>query len=201
MLQKINALYINTFNDIQEFFYSNNLLLTACGYTIGITTYNFITSTLQIFIPFFIYIGKYILNTDLLYFGINKSGFIYITIIKIAEILLNTFVWLFTMFMTFVLLEYVLYNKIIGLKTTIKEATKTDYVISKISAKKEQAEPIEEKAEKIKLKELSENIIGENIIKKQEKITENIVLGNTKNIDIKPVEEFHDFKKMMHHIL
>ena len=83
MFHTLNALSINIYNDIQEFFYSNNLLLIACGYTVGFTTYHYITSTLQIFVPIITYFGNYIINKDLSYFGIHKTNMVYIILIKI----------------------------------------------------------------------------------------------------------------------
>ncbi len=203
MFHTLNSLSINVYNDIQEFFYSNNLLLTACGYTVGFTTYHYISSTLQLFVPITAYFGNYIINKDLSFIGIHKTNIIYKILIKIVEILSNTFIWLFTLFLTFVLLEYVLYNKILGLKTTIKDSDKTNYVVAKTIAKKEQREAIDEKAEKVKIKQQSDNIIGEKMIKKQEKINEKIVKDPfIDEKDIKPLlEDFHNFGSIITRII
>ena len=169
----INALITKTYNDIQNWAYANNVTSTAGGWTIGYTTYFFITGIIGIFTPFYnILISKLLLLTKIL--GINKSGYIFYFLRTILEIIGKTATWLFTILVTFILLEYFFNNKLLKMKTNIKDNQKKDFIISKVKNELESADSIINNKQKIEEINEKEKIIGEKIIKKEEELIKNI---------------------------
>ena len=113
--------------------------------------------------------------------GTKKNNFLYPLIQIIGLLLMNTIVWVFTIILTFVLLEYFLNNTIIGLKSTVKEKEEKDFIISKKEAKKETIIPTEKKLQDIKIKEKKEEIIAEKIIEDKEKKQNEMIFSDYYN--------------------
>ena len=161
----IDALITKIYSDIQSWSYTNSVIINAGGFTIGYSTYYYVTAILALFTPIFltlknnmIYVGKKI--------GIQKTGYIYIILNFIINIIILTGTWLITLLITFLLLEYVLNIKLLGLKSNIKEGQKKDFIISKIEAKNN--ESIIENSKKLEKKNEKELIIGTQILKSEE---------------------------------
>ena len=184
----INAFITKTYNDIQNWAYANNVTSTAGGWTIGYTTYFFITGIMGVFTPLYnIFITKLVLFTNIL--GINKSGYIFYFLKTILEIIGKTATWLITIFVTFILLEYFFNNKLLKMKKNIKENDKKDFIfvfiyikdndnkdfiISKVKNELESTNTIINNKEKIEEINKKEKIIGEKIIKKEEELIKNV---------------------------
>jgi uncharacterized membrane protein len=168
------------YKDFQHFIFSNNILITASGFVIGMTTYEYIQNNFKLSLPFYNYIGMLLIPYKNAIFG-NKN-FVILTVLKIiGKFIINTIIWIFTIILTFVLLEYFLNNTIIGLKSTIKENDEKDFIVSKKEAKKEDIIPIEQKLKDIKIKEEKEEIIAEKIIENKEKKKDDIILSKFTN--------------------
>tara|TARA_B000000477_G_scaffold110179_1_gene103505 strand:+ start:1170 stop:1769 length:600 start_codon:yes stop_codon:yes gene_type:complete len=180
-MDTIKALFIKLNNDMQKWFYTNSVLINASGYTIGVSTYNYITNCITLIItPLFAYIISNININKFL--KLNKDKLLYKLLVSLTNLLSITLGWLFTLFLTFLLLEYILNNKIIGLKSNVKETDKKDFIISKISAKNNNT--IKTEAENIKYIDEKEEIIGNKIVKKEEDILASVDKNNIKEKNI-----------------
>ena len=203
ILKILNALYVKLFNDIQSWSYTNNVIVNASGFTIGYATFYFISQTLALLSPFF----KIIKNNIISFaknIGINKLKFIYIFIYPIFTFIQLSFVWLITLFFTFIFLEYVINIKILGLKSNIKDNEKKDFIVSKTEAKNKDS--ILENKNKIINKEEKEKIIGEKIIKSEEDtlnklINENNEFNNENINFLKDKENKLEYVKMIDSIM
>ena len=173
-------IYMKIYKDFQHFIFSNNILITASGFVIGIATNEYIQKNLKLSIPLYEYIGTLLIPYKNAIFGIEN--YVIITFLKIiGKIIINTIIWIFTIILTFVLLEYFLNNTVIGLKSTIKEDEEKDFIVSKKEAKKEEIIPTEQKLKDIKIKEKKEEIIAEKIIENKEKKKDDIILSKFTN--------------------
>jgi len=76
-------------------------------------------------------------------------------------------------------------NKIVGLKSTVKEQQEKDFIVSKISAKKDNDTSIQKKVAQIKIKEKKDEIVGEKIVDDKQKTIINEVLSSQ---EIEPFE-------------
>tara|TARA_B110001450_G_scaffold191571_1_gene179755 strand:+ start:2387 stop:2989 length:603 start_codon:yes stop_codon:yes gene_type:complete len=183
----IDAIITKLYSDIQSWSYTNSVIVNAGGFTIGYSTYYFITGILALFTPIYI-----ILNKNITIFGnkigINKTGIIYNILNFFINIISLTGKWLITLLITFLLLEYILNIKLLGLKSNVKADQKKDFIISKTEAKNN--EPIIENSKKIEKKNEKELLIGTQILKTEEESL------NKLNIK-KEAIEFFDIKKGM----
>lgn len=171
------ALFIKLFNDFQSWAWTNSVIVNAGGFTIGYTTYHFITKFLNLIAPIFKLINKNIekIGKSL---GINSTGIIYNILLFIYKFIIEIIIWLFTIIITFLLLEYFLNNKLLGLKSNIKSNEKKEFIISKAEAS--QYNSIGEEGKKILEKNEKEKILGKIIIKDEEL---NLNKLNTNNIN------------------
>ena len=192
----IDALITKIYSDIQSWSYTNSVIINAGGFTIGYSTYYYVTAILALFTPIFltlknnmIYVGKKI--------GIQKTGYIYIILNFIINIIILTGTWLITLLITFLLLEYVLNIKLLGLKSNIKEDQKKDFIISKTEAKNN--ESIIENSKKLEKKNEKELIIGTQILKSEEESLDklNINKEEIELFDIKRETEYNNLIKKL----
>ena len=146
----IDAIITKLYRDIQSWSYTNSVIVNAGGFTIGYSTYYYVTGILTLLAPVFIMLKKNVIKFGNK-IGINKTGIIYNIINFFINIIILTSTWLITLLITFLLLEYVLNIKLLGLKSNIKEDQKKDFIISKTEAKIN--EPIIENSKKIRKKE------------------------------------------------
>lgn len=178
----INAYITKLFNDIQNWAYANNVVINAGGFTIGYSTYYFITGIITLITPLFIYIGNNIsIFANII--GLTKTGYIYLLIKFLSEIIVKTVIWLSTILITFMLLEYFLNNNILKLKTNIKETEKKDFIISKVKVETDANKSIIENKKKIDILNQKDKIIGEEIVKKEEEIIDNLSLNKNKDYE------------------
>lgn len=181
----INAFITKLFNDIQNWAYANSVVINAGGFTIGYSTYYFITGMLALTTPLFVLISNNISNLAKI-IGLTKTGYIYLSIQLICDIIIKIVIWLSTILITFILLEYFLNNNILKLKTNIKEQEKKDFIIAKAKLETSNNESIIDNKKKIDIINHKDKIIGEEIVKKEEEMIEELA----KNKEKKDYEKF-----------
>jgi|TARA_Y100000389_G_scaffold9685_1_gene9034 hypothetical protein len=168
-----NAFITKLYNDIQSWAYTNSIVQSASGWTVGYSTYHFITGLLLLGTPLINSIQTKITNMGEI-IGIEKSGYIYLIITFIINIFILILTWLITLLIAFLLLEYIFNNRFLGLKSNIKVQEKTDFIIAKATVNSPNKTNIIEDTKKIEKKNYKEKIIGEKIVKKEEEALENI---------------------------
>lgn len=178
----INAYLTKIFNDIQNWAYANNVVINAGGFTIGYSTYYFITGIITLITPIFILFGNNISKLANI-IGLTKTGYLYIIIKFISEVIIKIIVWLSTILITFILLEYFLNNNILKLKTNIKEIEKKDFIISKAKIESDTYDNILENKKKIDILNEKDKIIGQEIVRKEEELIDNLSIKKNKDYD------------------
>ena len=178
----INAYITKISNDIQNWAYANNVIINAGGFTIGYSTYYFITGILTLITPLLILIGNNISKIASI-IGLTKTGYLYILIKFISSIICLVIVWLSTILITFILLEYFLNNKILKLKTNIKQGEKKDFIISKAKVESDYNKGIIENKKTIDILNEKDKIIGYEIVKKEEDVVDNLLTKENKDYE------------------
>jgi len=127
-------LFIKKFyKDFQEYTFKNQVLIAASGFTIGIATSDFIKSIIDdIFKPVGISISKYTIDSMSLY--IKEYPVIFYILFKVFNFISIVIAWIFTIFVAFFVIEYILNRKIIGLSSVITDKDKGDFMQQKIES-------------------------------------------------------------------
>tara|TARA_B110000093_G_scaffold34617_1_gene35813 strand:+ start:978 stop:1553 length:576 start_codon:yes stop_codon:yes gene_type:complete len=178
----INAYITKIFNDIQNWAYANSVVINAGGFTIGYSTYHFITGIMALMTPIFILFANYISKFANI-IGLTRTGYLYILIKFISEFIVQIIIWLSTIFITFILLEYFLNNNILKLKTNIKQGEKKDFIISKAKVENDLNDGIIENKKKIDILNQKDKIIGNEIVRKEEELIDNLSLKKNKDYE------------------
>lgn len=178
----INAYITTIFNDIQNWAYANNVVINAGGFTIGYSTYHFMTGIITLITPIFILFANNISNFANI-IGLTRTGYLYIIIKFILEVIIKIIVWLSTILLTFILLEYFLNNNILKLKTNIKEKEKKDFIISKVKVETDSNATILENKKKIDILNEKDKMIGEAIVKKEEELLDKLSIKKNKDYE------------------
>ena len=178
----INAYISKLFNDIQNWAYANSVVINAGGFTIGYSTYHFITGIITLITPIFILISNNISKLANI-IGLTKTGYLYIIIKFISEVVIKVIVWLSTILVTFILLEYFLNNNILKLKTNIKEKEKKDFIISKAKVQTDFNSSIIENKNRIDIINKKDKIIGEEFVRKEEELLDNLSIKKNKDYE------------------
>jgi large-conductance mechanosensitive channel len=187
-----NNKFVGTFKrfyrDFQEWAYSNEILVAATGFCIGVATKEVIEKMLNdIVTPLFAFIIKltyvhHLVNAEA--FTSSNIGYMVKILGKLTWDIMQ---WVIIIVMAFVLLEYFLNRKIIGMKSVVKTENTKDFVKAKAQAKEsivptrtemkelEKTEKIEEKAgmKMMKLDEKKIKNVAEAPIKPDQKVTTN----------------------------
>jgi large-conductance mechanosensitive channel len=162
------------YRDFQEWAYSNEILVAATGFCIGVATKEVIEKLLQDIIkPFLVFLVKltYIqLALDTEAFNNTNAGYIIQTIGKFIWDMMQ---WVIIIVMAFILLEYFLNRKIIGMKSVVKTQDTTDFVKAKAQAK-ESIVPSKTEMKELEKTEKIEEKAGEKMIKLDEKKMETV---------------------------
>lgn len=156
--------FIKVYFDLQKFIFSNKIIVAAAGFSIAVATNDAVKKLLNsIIIPLFDFIN----NISL----VRKA--LGVKIISIIFGILGTLImWMLTILLCFVLLEYFLNKSIFGMVTTISEDHKTEFVKAKVEAKRN--DTISKKVENIKNEENKVDEILE-MSKKDDKPVEDII--------------------------
>ena len=160
--------------DFREWSFTNNIMIAASGIAIGMATKDAIQNLLEeIVYPFMMFFFQLSIFKSLY---AKVSGVAPGFLSSLGKVSWSLFEWIIIIVMTFVLLEYLLNRRIIGLKSTVKEDQKSDY----LKAKAEANEPIlatHRDAEKIEKKDRLEKQAGKNIQKQDDKKLESVAAG------------------------
>ena len=167
--------------DFQEWVFSNNIMVAASGFAIGMATKEIIENLLNTLVrPALVFLFQIELFKDLYQRAIwyvpesNLDAFL----TTLAKVSWSVFEWGIIIVMTFLLLEYFLNRNIIGLKSTVKEGDKTDFVKSKVEAH-ERILPTQADIHKYQKKEQLEKQAGRKIVQLDEKKLETTANINT----------------------
>lgn len=195
MSEYLKLLYTKYYSEFQSFIFTNNILVTASGFTIGIATHNLINENLKLLTPLLTILYDKLLLYNTLYFGLTKNSIFASFMYSILMFILNFISWIIIILFSFILLEYILNNKIFGLKSTLKQTDEKDFLISKVSAKKDDILPTNTDLKKIVLKEKTDEIIGDKIIKNKEinNIKESVKIIDNKHKDDNNLEYYNNF--------
>lgn len=120
-------IFDRTYTDLQKFIFSNQIVVTAAGLTIGFVTKEAIQKSIDIvLLPIFEFFSGIVF-------------FKHILDIKILHIIIDLFwtivIWIVSIVWCFLLLEYFLNNNIFGLASTVTDEQKKQFVKSQIEAK------------------------------------------------------------------
>lgn len=121
----INEITKKIYYDMQKFIFTNNTIVSASGFAIGIATKEALTSVLNLTVMKVLVL----LKEQIMKHGISS----YISVL--IEIIWQIGAWIITILFIFLLLEYFLNQKIFGLASTIKNNSKTDFIKAKLEAK------------------------------------------------------------------
>ncbi len=168
----VTGTYTRILSDFQEFMYSNNVLVAATGWCVGMATKEVIEKVLNhLVLPIIHFLLKFniwhILYLKALDHYSKTSMAIIIT--TFGNLIWDIFVWVVVIFLTFLILEYILNRRIIGLKSSVKDDSKTDFVKSKAEAQQSIIPVDREEFHKIMKKDEIEKIAGEKLIDAEEK--------------------------------
>jgi large-conductance mechanosensitive channel len=184
-MTETNNKFVGTFKkfyrDFQEWAYSNEILVAATGFCIGVATKEVIEKILNDVIkPFLVFLVKltYIqLALDTETFNNTNAGYI---IQSIGKFLWDMLQWVLIIVMAFILLEYFLNRKIIGMKSVVKTQDTTDFVKAKAQAK-ENIVPSKTEIKELEKTEKIEEKAGEKMTKLDEKKIETVAKAPIKS--------------------
>lgn len=177
---KVVGTFKKFYRDFQEWAYSNEILVAATGFCIGVATKEVIQKLLDDIVkPFLVFVVKltYIqlaLDTD----TFNNTNFGYI-MQTIGKFLWDMLQWVIIIIMAFILLEYFLNRKIIGMKSVVKTQDTTDFVKAKAQAK-DSIVPTKTEMKELEKTEKIEEKAGEKMIKLDEKKMETVAKSTIK---------------------
>lgn len=121
------------YKDFQEYTFKNQVLIAASGFTIGITTSDFIKNLINdIFKPIIFYLFSYFVAK--MPINIKSHPILFNIIFKITNFISLVFIWIFTIFIAFFVIEYILNRKIIGLSSVVLDKEKDDFIKQKIES-------------------------------------------------------------------
>lgn len=124
-------------SDFQSFIFSNNIVPTASSLAIGLSTKEVIEKVLNLVVlPLFTYsVRAFELHRIHNYFlkYVSKTALNNILTTS-GSVAWSIFLWTLTLILTFVILEYVLNRKVIGLKSEVKEADQKNFIKAKLGA-------------------------------------------------------------------
>lgn len=183
-MTETNNKFVGTFRkfyrDFQEWAYSNEILVAATGFCIGVATKEVIEKMLNdIITPMFAFLIKltYIqLALDSESFSSSNIGYV-VTIF--GKLLWDILQWMIIIVMAFILLEYFLNRKIIGMKSVVKTQDTTDFVKAKAQAK-ESIVPSKTEMKELDKTEKMEEKAGKKMLKFDEKKMENVAEASIK---------------------
>lgn len=187
---KIVGTFKKFYRDFQEWAYSNEILVAATGFCIGVATKEVIEKLLNDIIkPFLVFLVKltYIqlaLDTDT--FNNSNAGYF---IQSVGKFIWDMLQWVIIIVMAFILLEYFLNRKIIGMKSVVKTQDTTDFVKAKAQAK-ESIVPSKTEMKALEKTEKIEEKAGEKMTKLDEKKIETVAKAPIKPNTTETLETF-----------
>jgi large-conductance mechanosensitive channel len=179
-----NNKFVGTFKkfyrDFQEWAYSNEILVAATGFCIGVATKEVIEKILNdIITPLFTFLIKFTyiqLALDSEAFNSSNIGY---AVNIFGKLIWDILQWVIIIVMAFVLLEYFLNRKIIGMKSVVKTQDTTDFVKAKVQAH-ESIVPSKTEMKELEKTEKIEEKAGKKMMKLDEKKIENVAEASIK---------------------
>lgn len=142
----VSLLFTKWYMDFQEFIFRNNVVVAATGWSIGLATKEVIEKLLNdMLLPVLAalghvtYIKRHIawLEKQTGSFPLKDVG------VRVAKMLWSLFLWLMIIVLTFVLLEIIFNRQIIGLRSSVQEKDKPDFVKARVeNAKNDRLVPV-----------------------------------------------------------
>jgi large-conductance mechanosensitive channel len=121
------------YKDFQEYTFKNQVLIAASGFTIGITTSDFIKKLIDdIFKPIILSLFSYLIAK--MPVTIKDHPILFDVIFKLTNFMSLVLIWIATIFIAFFVIEYILNRKIIGLSSVILDKEKDDFIKQKIES-------------------------------------------------------------------
>jgi len=175
--------------DFQQFMFSNTIMVSAAGFAIGGATKELIQKIMRDLVtPIIQYlqtsgVSKRIIKT------MRVPSFAIGILTVFGGIILDILLWLMIIMFTFVILEYILNRRIIGMKTTVK----TQDALNFIQSKNLPEEP------KTKQEELNELNYNEEKSKKAAKVLDHLIENKVSDVITANLQEEENemFEKFM----
>jgi large-conductance mechanosensitive channel len=167
----VSGTYKKFFSDFQQFMYSNNVLVAATGFCVGLATKEVIEKLLNLII---LPIVQVVMKYSILHIAYYKSisyisrPELLLILTTFGEVLWSIFVWIVIIVLTFFMLEYLLNRNILGLRSVVKENEKINYVKSKAEAK-ENIIPTQQEVKQLEKEEKAEDKAGKQLQKIEDK--------------------------------
>lgn len=144
IVKPTTGFFKNIFYDFQEFMFANNVLVIATGWGIGTATKEIIDRLLtDVLIPLLSALGKFSLTRHAYNFALKHASQTRMepVLIALGNIAWDFTKWLTVIALTFILLEYILNRRIIGLSTTVRQEAKAEFAKAKVAAAREKIIP------------------------------------------------------------
>lgn len=119
--------------DFQEFVYSNNVIVSAAGFAVGVATKEVIENMMNIIVIPFLKSIRSIGFFKGIIKQIHSVPYMSSIFNIIGKTIYTIFIWFAIIMFTFLILEYFLNRRIVGIKTTLKENEKDDFAKAKAS--------------------------------------------------------------------
>jgi large-conductance mechanosensitive channel len=167
---QVQGTYLGMYRDFQEWAFSNNLIVIAGGFAIGIASKEVIETILDNVVrPLLIFslkfsVLKIMYNKALQY--VSKTHLEPI-LEAIGAVSWSIMEWITIIVMTFVILEYFLNRRIFGLKSTVKDNDKISFLKAKSGANEKVIIASSAELERRKKKDEIETKLGKEITRKE----------------------------------
>jgi large-conductance mechanosensitive channel len=167
----VSGTYKKFFSDFQQFMYSNNVLVAATGFCVGMATKEVIEKLLNLIVLPLVQVAMKYSIVHIAYYKsvayISRPELLLI-LTTFGEILWSLFVWIVIIILTFFMLEYLLNRNVLGLRSVVKEGEKINYVKAKAEAK-ENIIPTKQEVKQLEKEEKAEDKAGKQLQKIEDK--------------------------------
>jgi large-conductance mechanosensitive channel len=139
------AAVVKLYSDFQEYMYSNNVLVAASGFSIGVATKEMVQKVLELVV---LPLAQCLMHVTLLQKAYRvlvmhtSKKWVGRIVAVLAELSWTISEWLLLVVLTFLLLEYVLNRKIVGLTSSVKVDEIKDFASAKQAAKTDNIIPL-----------------------------------------------------------
>lgn len=167
---QIQGTYRKLYGDLQEWAFSNNLMVIASGFMIGTASKEVIEKLLELLVkPVILFLLQFsfikiLYGKALVYVSETTLAPIVETFGNISWSILE---WVVIILMTFVILEYLLNRSILGLKSSVKENDKASFFKAKSGAEQNIIPTSEAEVKKNIIKDELEKEVGKHIVKQE----------------------------------
>lgn len=178
IVKPATGFFKNMFYDFQEFMFANNVLVIATGWGIGTATKEIIDRLLtDVLMPLLSAMGKFSLTRHAYNFALKHAAETRMepVLVALGNIAWDFTKWLTVIALTFILLEYVLNRRIIGLSTTVRQEAKAEFAKAKAAAATEKIIPDDKDLEVLEKRIEFEKEAGKQMINNEKKVIQQAV--------------------------